>query len=74
MVRNLETGAEHWTTMEHLAMHMAEGMVGNRSVAVLDGGAIMLYGPGDGSTSVMVRRFTRDLVFRAFPDVVLPVA
>jgi hypothetical protein len=51
---------EHVFTAEHLAMHAAERIVGNRSVARIDHGDIMLWGPGDGTTQVMVRKFTRE--------------
>jgi hypothetical protein len=42
----------------HLAMDAAERMVKNRSVNDL--GDTLLWGPGDGSTTVMVRRMSRD--------------
>ena len=57
-LQNFDTNAEHVFTDESLALRTAEMMVGNRSA----GGdrEIRLYGPGDGTTSVMVRRFTRE--------------
>jgi hypothetical protein len=67
-----ETNSELWFTAEHLAMHVAERMVGNRSVARLPDG-MLLYGPGDGTTSVMIRRFRRSDALQYFPDVTLPI-
>ena len=63
LLQNLDTGAEHVFKDKHIALHNAEIMVGNRSAAeVPNMGAEntpgYLYGPGDGTTSVMVRGFT----------------
>lgn len=71
ILQNLDNGAELAFNAEHLAMHAAEKMVGNRSVA--DCGDILMYGRGDGTTSVMIRRFTRDEAAMIFPDLSLPI-
>ncbi len=47
-------------SIEHMAIIAAEEMVGNRSAAMIDRGDILLYGPGDGTTEVMVRKFRRE--------------
>jgi hypothetical protein len=74
ILQNLDTGAEQLFEAAGPAMRAAEAMVGNRSPAVCDGGAIVLYGPGDGSTSVMVRRFPRDLAEQTWPNLFDPNA
>jgi hypothetical protein len=61
VLQNLETGGDACFTAEHLAMHAAEGIVGNRAVAFVGGEErMMIYGRGDGTTSVMIRRFSRE--------------
>jgi hypothetical protein len=64
LLQDPETNLELVFTAQHLAMHaaekIAEKIVGNNSAAVLDYGDILLYGPEDGTTQVMVRKFTRD--------------
>lgn len=57
-MQDLETGGEACFNDLHMAMHAAEGIVGNRSFAKPDQD-ILLYGPGDGSTRVMIRKFRR---------------
>lgn len=44
---------------ERCACRRAEGIVGNKAVARAAGGEIRLYGPGDGTTRVMVRELPR---------------
>ncbi len=66
LVQDLEIKGHGLTFKDkHMALHAAEKIVGNRSVAEVPAmGAAStpgyLYGPGDGSTRVMVRCFTRD--------------
>jgi hypothetical protein len=69
LLQNLDTKAKLVFTAEHLAMHTAERMVGNRAVALPGSGDTMLYGPGDGSTSVIIRRMTRELALRLDLDI-----
>lgn len=45
---------------EHLAMHAAEKIVGNRAAARAGDG--YLYGPGDGTTRVMVRQLPNKFI------------
>lgn len=71
VLQDLDTGAELAFTAQHLAMHAAEKIVGNRAVSGT--GDILLYGPGNGTTRVMVRRFTRDEVRRMWPDISIPL-
>lgn len=60
VLQQIETGGELCFTSEHLAMQAAERLVGNRAVNFVGGTErMMLYGPGDGTTSIMIRRFTR---------------
>ncbi len=70
ILQNLNTSAIHILTAEHLAMSMAERMVGNRAVA--RSGEILLYGPGDGTANVMIRRMTRQDAAKFFPDENMP--
>ncbi len=60
---------EHVFTAEHLAMHAAEKLVGNRAVA--GDAEIMLYGPGDGTVSVMIRKLPRELAVEM--DLCVPI-
>lgn len=60
LLQDLDTKSELVFTDEHLAMHAAEKIVGNRSFAKMPDG--YFYGPGDGTTRIMVRRFTRELI------------
>lgn len=50
---------------QQVACRVAEALVGNRSAAVA--GEIVLYGPGDGTTSVMVRQLPRNAIGPADP-------
>lgn len=59
-LQNLDSGFERVFREERQARQAAEQMVGNRSAADMGGGEGYLYGPGDGTTSVMVRRFTTE--------------
>ncbi len=59
LLRNFDTSSLHLFTAEHLAMHAAEKRVGNRSV-ILSGNGALLYGPGDGTVSIMIERITRE--------------
>ena len=61
LLQDLDRGSDHVFTAEHLALHAAEKIVGNPNGAFVGGSEQMtLYGPGDGTTRIMVRRFTRD--------------
>ena len=60
LLQDLDTGAEHVFKDEHIAMHNAERIVGNRAAATFEDG--YLYGPGDGTVRVMVRCFPRNLI------------
>ena len=71
ILQNLDNGATLAFDAEHLAMHAAEKMVGNRAVGGV--GDTMVYGPGDGTTTVMIRRMTREQAAMFFPDVSLPL-
>jgi hypothetical protein len=70
ILQDLDTGAEHWFYSEHIAMHNAERIVGNNAV----GGdrEFKLYGPGNGTTRVMVRKFTREEARMMWPDLGIP--
>ncbi len=75
ILQDLDTEAEFAFNAQHMAMRHAEGIVGNRAVSGPIGSDMaMLYGPGDGATRVMIRRFPRDLALRMFPDLTLPVS
>ncbi len=65
-----DTFVTHVFTAEHLAMHAAEQMVGNRVYAKPDD-EFLLYGPGDGTVSVMIRKWPRELALQCGFD--LPV-
>lgn len=52
------------------ACRVAEALVGNRAAAHT-GSDIILYGPGDGNTSVMVRQLPRSCIGPATPDKLL---
>lgn len=61
VVQNLDWNAHKTFNTRDEAVREAERTVGNRSAANLGGAEEMtLYGPGDGTTSVMVRKFTRE--------------
>lgn len=67
LVQDFDSNSNNVFTELHLALHAAERIVGNRAVSVSPGmGANntpgYLYGPGDGTTRVMVRAFTRDML------------
>ena len=70
-LRNFDTGANLCFGAEHLAMQAAEEMVGNNAVARV--GNVLLYGPGDGTTSVMIERITRDVALKLGLDGIPPL-
>lgn len=74
VLQNFDTGVDQTFETADEAMRAAERMVGNRSAAFADGGQIVLYGRGDGTVSVMVRRFPRDLAERMWPNLFDPNA
>lgn len=51
-------------TSEKAAIDAAAAIVGNRSVARAGGDEILLLGPGDGTTSVLIRAYTREFALR----------
>jgi hypothetical protein len=57
LMRDFDTQSLHVFSAEHLAMHAAERLVGNRAVGI--GNKVLLYGPGDGSTRIMIEPITR---------------
>ncbi len=62
LLQNLDTGGEAVFDLEHIAMHEAERIVGNRSYAKIPDG--YLYGRGDGNTVVMLREMPEHLCHR----------
>ena len=71
LLQDLNAGPNHGLafTEEHLAMDAAERIVGNKSAAHMPDG--WLYGPGDGTTRVMVRQLPIDWIQRMGIDVPL---
>lgn len=65
LLQDFDAGDGHGLvfTAEHLAMHAAEKIVGNRSPAFVGGSeGMLLYGPGDGTTRVMIRAFDGSMI------------
>ena len=71
LLQDLDVGPDHGLvfTEEHLAMQAAEKIVGNRSPALWADG--YLYGPGDGTTRVMLRHLPKTLIQQMGYDIPL---
>jgi len=71
ILQDLETKSVLAFDSQHLAMHAAESLVGNRSWSGDD--RIMCYGDGDGATRIIIRSIPRDVARKLFPDLNIAV-